>query len=1063
MVTQINELRVVMDTSSFDAGAAKVEKGAAGAAAAADRLASAVNGVKQADNKFSDAGGWIEKLKGRTIDGYAAMARLNSETGKIARAFELGKLSSDQMSAALDGAIRRAGQMADVSQLVAKGQTEVARAAELANQRFQQQRNIMPANSNLRQANSFNTANIAAQFQDIAVTSAMGMSPIQIALQQGSQLSSVLGEAGAAGAVRSLGAAFLSLVSPVSLATLGLTAAAAWAIQYFSGVNDEASKANDDLQKHADIIGQVAQQWGAAIPAFKGYYDQLKQAQSFQLLQQGKTEIENSYWEQAGQQLDALYPKMLNAQAIMENLGKSADFAKTIQQFSDLQAHVEAHNATAAEAKSLVDLLTNAYDTSGAKAFQGAADYLKQLQHELDVTDQKMGEFTQQLNTAAEVQAKLQTIIQQSTFTDENGQVRSPREFQPRGAISSPKLYYQNTPDGLQPSETEKLANANGSNASEIDKAGAALHRLQISQNDELEKLRLEASLVGASVAERARQTAALQAEQQLRQQGIETLSREGQAYIANAKAMADARTEIERQNAAYQSMQQTGSSMIDSLVTGTGTLEDRLKSVADQLLQWIETMALANPLKNAMFGTNLPTLADLFSGKPQVPGANATTTAMMTVNATTVMLNGAPVGGLPSLPGTNPFAGANATIPSNFTGTSPGLGASAVVRMQAAANQNAPSGDMIADVLAAKNASLTGQPLSFVGKYRTGVDPRLTDILNQAALRTPGYNVQAFSGYRAGDPRFHGQGLATDVRLVDPSTGKILNNYQDPSTFRTYEQFAQNAKLVQMDKYPELNDQFRWGGYFSGGKTRYGAMDEMHFDLGGSKRLGMAGGTWENGLTPAQRNIFPGADSRGFNQLNQSMNRLSTTTTSTIKDIGGLGDTTNKAAGSVTDLLGQNGALSKAITPAAPTQMPSNFFPPAPTTGGFNPLSLFTSIFSLFGFADGTDFAPGGLARINERGAGSEIINLPRGSQVIPAHKVDSYLRGGGSGGSTKVDVGVTVDQNGNLQAYVKKISRSEASGIAADHSAAAVDFYRRNGFAEDMNSYRNAPYERG
>ena len=40
--------------------------------------------------------------------------------------------------------------------------------------------------------NRFNTGNIAAQFQDIGVTAAMGMNPLQIALQQGTQLSAIL-------------------------------------------------------------------------------------------------------------------------------------------------------------------------------------------------------------------------------------------------------------------------------------------------------------------------------------------------------------------------------------------------------------------------------------------------------------------------------------------------------------------------------------------------------------------------------------------------------------------------------------------------------------------------------------------------------------------------------------------------------------------------------------------------------------------------------------------------------------------------------------------------------
>ncbi len=39
------------------------------------------------------------------------------------------------------------------------------------------------------------------------------------------------------------------------------------------------------------------------------------------------------------------------------------------------------------------------------------------------------------------------------------------------------------------------------------------------------------------------------------------------------------------------------------------------------------------------------------------------------------------------------------------------------------------------------------------------------------------------------------------------------------------------------------------------------------------------------------------------------------------------------------------------------------------------------------FGFANGTDFAPGGMAMVGERGP--EIVNLPRGSQVTPNHKL--------------------------------------------------------------------------
>ena len=49
-----------------------------------------------------------------------------------------------------------------------------------------------------------------------------------------------------------------------------------------------------------------------------------------------------------------------------------------------------------------------------------------------------------------------------------------------------------------------------------------------------------------------------------------------------------------------------------------------------------------------------------------------------------------------------------------------------------------------------------------------------------------------------------------------------------------------------------------------------------------------------------------------------------------------------------------------------------------------------------LFGFAGGTDFAPGGLAVVGEHGP--ELVNLPRGSQVIPNDVMKSGIGSGGA-----------------------------------------------------------------
>jgi molecular chaperone GrpE (heat shock protein) len=68
---------------------------------------------------------------------------------------------------------------------------------------------------------------------------------------------------------------------------------------------------------------------------------------------------------------------------------------------------------------------------------------------------------------------------------------------------------------------------------------------------------------------------------------------------------------------------------------------------------------------------------------------------------------------------------------------------------------------------------------------------------------------------------------------------------------------------------------------------------------------------------------------------------------------------------------------------------------------------------FKIPGFANGTNFAPGGLALVGERGP--ELVNLPRGSQVIP----NSQLREGGGG-----QVVVVIESGEMFEARVQEIS---------------------------------------
>ncbi|SHF02782.1 Phage-related minor tail protein [Kaistia soli DSM 19436] len=389
------------------------------------------------------------------------------------------------------------------------------------------------------------------------------------------------------------------------------------------------------------------------------------------------------------------------------------------------------------------------------------------------------------------------------------------------------------------------------------------------SARDAMETLQLRLALIGKPAEEAAAAMAGLQADQQARDAGIAGTSQAASIREA-AVAQAHYNSVAERTVAAWDEIKDTGGSAIDSFVDkiadGTLSLESFL-DVAKDIGKEILKLGVANPLKNALFGDNLPTLDDargvlgqVFGGKsnPITDAASSLATsavASMNVTAASVVING----------------GIGAALGANDNILPKGIGSDAVA----------------------------GGALNYARGSFQQVNDKLKDILQTAASQFP-MKVDAISGFRAGDPRFHGQGLATDVQIFD-KLGKAIPNYQSGAGFRTYEQFAQTARQVQLEKYPELTDQFRWGGYFSGPKGKYGAADAMHFDLGGNK-VGMGGGSWEGGLNSAQRNYFPEAESVG--KSFRSVAAASDVAAKSASGLGGgLGDLTNSVSGAASKI----------------------------------------------------------------------------------------------------------------------------------------------------------------
>lgn len=162
--------------------------------------------------------------------------------------------------AAIEGALAKMGKTAGTADGKTKGLTKSTTTLDAAVN--QAKRNVQQLSAaevrNAATAGRMGAANnaaagqignLAAQFNDIGVMLAAGQNPLQLALQQGTQITQVIGPMGAAGAVKALGGAIVSMINPVSLLTIGTIAGGAAFFQWATRASDASAQADVLIKK----------------------------------------------------------------------------------------------------------------------------------------------------------------------------------------------------------------------------------------------------------------------------------------------------------------------------------------------------------------------------------------------------------------------------------------------------------------------------------------------------------------------------------------------------------------------------------------------------------------------------------------------------------------------------------------------------------------------------------------------------------------------------------------------------------------------------------------------
>jgi uncharacterized protein (TIGR02594 family) len=670
----------------------------------------------------------LDELRAKYNPLFAVINQYKTTLTEIRTLHAQGVLSTDEMTAA----IQRQRQATLASIDVIKG-----RNVALADQ---------PAPGNA--SGAFQTANIAAQFQDIGVTAALGMSPLQIALQQGTQLSSVLSTMDKP--VLGLVTAFRSLVSPVSLVTIGLVAASAAAIQYFMQSDSEAKKANDALDKHGELIRRLRDAYGDAAKGARDYG-----TESRKILTQDTADSVKSYRKILQDTSKALLAdtgtlsvddfqggtyilgQMQSAVALLRQ--SAADGTPDIEAFVERIIAIENHPAVPKRIREMAEELrstaregveaqralsgllqvTSQIGASqrgfiiGSQGERDRDDYLDQQRLSLDRMRAEAAARQASLTARSpkELAAAARANAAARAIPDESAEENSLRiELAGREALlGAEKQLTDARRDRLRSLEetigsqqleaslisrtvseaealrmefqlTAQLRAEAARNGVDVDQQELELIRQKSraygqlteqmaainmirGQDENIERLRVEQSLIGANDTLRARTIALLEAEQEIRRTGIASDGAWARQIRANADAMALMNRQIEKQAEVWEKVKGSAETTIDSIVDGlsSGDISGALEGIAKDIAGTFLEIGVKNPLKNAMLGTDYGTLSDIgglgaivgrLFGQGQTDPSAIVSNAMgrsvgsMSVMAGTVVINGG-IGGL--------------------------------------------------------------------------------------------------------------------------------------------------------------------------------------------------------------------------------------------------------------------------------------------------------------------------------------------------------------------------------------------------------------------------------
>lgn len=833
---------------------------------------------------------------------------------------------------------------------------------------------------------SFNTSNLAAQGFDVASTAAF-MPWYTVALQQGPQVSQVFNDIRAKGEKigPAVAGAFTQLLNPISLATIAVIGATAAAVQYFSTMEWGGGKSEETLKKEAELVQAVVNKWAEAVPALKAYYDERQKAADNKDLKEAASIAADEQWTELRKALGDVNTEIADIVSRLSQMGEDTEKVTSLQRaFNELTTGIEAGTASSDLAKKVQEELAAVIKDNATPELQKYLEIFEKLTPSIDKAATSASKFKTEAAVLADLIKQLGPLGQLSPILSGDGKF----------------LVDQNDIQDYRArqaaNENPTIVNGDGRTVS-VPTPGGKPIQLGEEPNKKTETAANRAANAYRDLIKSADdRIAQLQLESELTgEYGVATDAARFRLELLQqaedkGRSLSDAqRAQIEQKVAAYEKYSQA----LSEAKLQQDLLDDAVFAGMSKQEQAVKLRLRSYGLSEDMGGQNAAMIRDRF----QREEFSDLTQSFLSEFTTGVVSGGKSIG--ESFADAIKNAAANAmqkSLDSLFT----------------------QIGDALASaVFGSKGGGTTSSATSLASSFAAPVG-----AVSRAALPSA-MPTGEIASYIA---------KAAAARGIDPNVAlRVAKSEGGLKSWNLQSQYVKNG--VQEPSFGPF--QLYKGGGLGNDFMRKTGMDPA---LASSGPAGV-----DFALDHASKNgwgAWYGAKNTGIGNF-EGIGKSAETATAALEKMASASTETTKGLSSLATNLTSAGASQGLGGIAGGFDWGSLFSP------SWKPNTTLSNVINgVPGFAKGTNFAPGGLAIVGENGP--ELVNLPRGSQVTPNHRLNAPRAPRLNGRSSPA--------NSNAQPGILQVHVSGASGD--DHVRTLV----KQGVGEALAA-QNKGMERG